>query len=99
MSGFLTDKDGPYIISDPADIRDYLIDWTNVVDSTDVISTSTWEVPVGLVASSETITGKITGKRITGGRLNTIHRIYNTVTTTGGRRFRRSFRIMIKTDL
>jgi hypothetical protein len=99
MSGFLTDNDGPYIESDPTDIRDYQVDWTNVLDPSDTIATSTWEVPVGLTGTTDGISGKITSKRISGGRVSTVHRIFNTIVTGNGKRYKRSFRIFVKTNL
>lgn len=99
MSGFLSDTTGFYIVSDPADVRDYQIDWGNILDSGETISASTWSVPVGLTAGIEFLASEITGKRISGGRLNTVHTISNTITTSLGRVYKRGFQLRIKTGL
>ncbi len=99
MSGFLSDKTGFYIVSDPADVRDYQIDWGNILDAGETISSSTWAVPVGLTAGTQSISGEVSSKRISGGRLNTVHTISNTITTSLGRVYKRGFQLRIKTGL
>jgi len=99
MSGFTSDTTGFYIVSDPADVRDYQIDWGNILDPGETIVASTWAVPVGLTAGIEFLSLEITGKRISGGRVNTTHLISNTITTSLGRVYKRGFQLRIKTGL
>lgn len=99
MSGFLSDTTGFFIISDPVDVRDYQMDWGSILDAGETISSSTWSVPVGLTAGVQSVSGGVTSKRISGGKLNTVHNISNTITTSLGRTYKRGFQIRIKTGL
>lgn len=99
MSGFLSDTTGFYIVSDPVDVRDYQMDWGNILDSGETILASNWLVPVGLTSGAQSISGEVTSKRISGGKLNTVHSISNTITTSLGRTYKRGFQLRIKTGL
>lgn len=99
MSGFQLDKEGFFIVSTPSDTRDYQIDWSNVLNVGETISASTWGVPVGLVSGATAFTATIATQRIGGGRVNTVHRIDNTITTSAGLVYKRGFRLFVKINL
>jgi len=96
VSGFQTDIAGPYIISNPADNRDYSLDWSANLGPSETIQTSVWSVPAPLSAGSSTINGAVTTQWISGGSPEAVYVISNTITTNQGRTFDRSFRLIVR---
>ena len=86
-------------IKDPADVKDYAIEWGDVLAAeTDTLSTSAWSIsdPPGLTVATvpaPSISGTKTILWVSGGVANTQYALTNTVTTTGGRTHERSITI------
>jgi hypothetical protein len=73
---------------DPSDVLDYRIDWTAILRS-DTIETSTWSVPSALTVDSHSFTDTRTTVWLSGGTVGE-HRITNTIVTASGRTLQRS---------
>lgn len=89
---------GPYILKGPDDVKDYIVDWTDwLADSgPDTISTSTWDVPVGMTLSTSTVTGGKAIAFLSGGVVGTIYHLVNRIITAGGRTAEQGFDIVIE---
>jgi hypothetical protein len=105
MSDFIIDGLGPYIVVAPGDFRDYSLDWTNFLAAlpglpVDQIKTSTWSVPTPNVASLPTanIPTNVTTTWISTPTVGT-YVVVNTIITTGGRDFSRSFRLIVAENI
>jgi hypothetical protein len=92
-------------IKDPDEVLDYTINWSDVLDASnpvDSIVTSTWAVDefsngADLNIDSETETNPYTTVWLSGGgRLNSIHKVVNHITTAGGRQYERTIKIWIQ---
>jgi hypothetical protein len=81
-------------IKDPNAILDYTVDWTRWLNG-DIIATSSWTVPAGLTAVSDTHTTKAATVWLSGGAVGETYTITNRITTTGGRTEDRSFDVKI----
>ena len=73
---------------DPSDVADYQIDWSAVLD-TDTIATSTWTPPAGMTVDSNTYTDTTATVWLSGGTAG-VNLVTNRITTAGGRTFERS---------
>ncbi len=80
---------------DPDEVLDYQIDWSERL-GTDTISTSTWEVPAGIVEDDQEYTSTATTLWLSGGTLSTRYTITNRITTAAGRTMDQSVRIKVK---
>lgn len=98
MSGFLFDAIGPYIISAAGDDRDYSVDWTNLLNVGETISTSTWTVPTGLVAGLALIVVNVTTQWITSPTVGS-YIVVSEITTSQGRIYNRSFRLIVNENI
>lgn len=76
---------------DPADIVDYAIDWTDVLDDLggDTIATVAWTVPAGLTGGAQAGSGSVRTIVLSGGIVGIGYSIASTITTAGGRTVRR----------
>lgn len=83
-----------YIKSDN-EVLDYMINWATWLGA-DEISTSTWDVEVGLTEDSETETTTTATVWLSGGVDTTTYLVTNQIVTTGGRTAERSFNITIE---
>lgn len=68
---------------DPSARKPYGIDWTGVIGA-DLISTSTWEAPAGIVQEGGTSTATTTAVWVSGGELGRSYDVVNRITTLGG---------------
>lgn len=66
---------------DPDASLDYSIDWTNWLTGTEIIASSTWESSNGATIESSSYTDKVSTVYVSGGTLNTICRLTNTIET------------------
>ena len=80
---------------DPNATLDYTIDWSDWLATGDTISTSTWTVPAGITASSDTETTTTSTVWLTGGTSGRTYLVTNTIVTAGGRTEERSLRIRV----
>lgn len=90
-------------LKDPADVKDYAIEWAQVLaaDHEVAISTSTWAAasPVGLTilsAPAPAIIGTRAVLWVSGGAAETNYTLTNTITTPGGRTHQRSIVILCR---
>ena len=95
MSGFRTDQGGLYIISSPSDVLDYTLDWSNVLASSDSITNSAWSAPSPIVVGATSYASNTATAFLSGGVDATDYTIVNTITTSRGRTFARSFQLRI----
>lgn len=72
---------------DPADVADYQIDWSAIID-TDTIATSTWTAAGFTIGATSNTTTTAT-VWLSGGPTG-VQSITNRITTAGGRTFERS---------
>lgn len=83
---------------DPAEKKDYTVDWTRHLGDTDTITASTWTVQAGLTQSAApapSFTAFEATIWLEGGTAGTEYRVTNRVTTTQGRIFERSIFISV----
>lgn len=67
---------------DPDEILDYSIDWTNKLQSSENISTSTWTVETtGITKVSDTSSSKISTAWLSGGVDDVTYTLKNTIVT------------------
>jgi hypothetical protein len=92
-------------VKDPAEILDYGIDYTEIMEQTeppDFIITSTWAVKTysnggDLTVGVDNFDGFLCTVGISdGGKLNTYHRLTNTVGCASGRKYVRTILIWIQ---
>jgi len=92
----------PY--KDPDEVLDYYVNWLGTADEPgplynigDLIVSSTWEVPTGIVKDSDTFapTGLVT-IWLSGGTIGETYFFVNHITTQGGREFDKTVKIRVK---
>lgn len=86
-------------VKDPDAVLDYRIDWTNVLnnsDPVDTIASSSWVVDGGMTIDSDSDASGITTAWVSGGTLETLGRLVNTIITAGGRTHVRTIEVSIK---
>jgi len=69
---------------DPDEILDYGVDWEQPLAG-DLISTSTWTVPVGVTGGIQTKTDTTTTIWLSGGTAGQDYDLLNRIVTVGGR--------------
>lgn len=73
---------------DPHEVLDYLVDWSDQLDTGDTISTSGWTVtPSGPTLSIQSNTTTTATTFLAGGTSGVDYTLENTITTAGGRTF------------
>jgi hypothetical protein len=82
------------IEKDPNAVLDFGVRWTKWLD-TDTISASTWIVPTGLTADSDSFTDTVTTVWLSGGVDGSSYDIVNRITTAAGRVDDRTIRISV----
>jgi len=80
---------------DPDSTTDFAFDWSANLGA-DVIATSVMSLPDGLTAVSDMLVGNKTAIFVSGGSCGRIYRIINRITTTGGRTYDRTMRILVR---
>jgi len=98
MSGFQFNAQGPFIVSAVNDNRDYSIDWTNLLNSGETIATVTWVVPTGVAAGSSSVTGNVSTQFLITPTVGSYY-ITAEMTTSAGRVFNRSFKLIVAKDI
>lgn len=94
---FRRDQRGYWVAMDPVAIKDFAIDWSEWLGDDDSIATSTWEVGAGASATAPSVDGDVACVWIAGaGVPGDVVTVANTITTVGGRRDRRGFRIVLR---
>ena len=83
-------------VKDPDAVLDYAIDWSAWLPEGDTINTSTWTVPVGITADSDTHDGTSTTVWLSGGTSGENYELVNRVVTTGGRTDDRTIYVNIR---
>jgi hypothetical protein len=85
-------------VKDPSENLDYERDWSRTLQSGSTIESSVWAVPAGLEHDEEldSFTDKTTKLWLRGGEAGTTYTITNTITTSQGRIYERSFLLKIK---
>lgn len=98
-SAFQTDQNGDYAEMRLGETLDFTNDWTDFLaqsgSDTIAASGSVWAVPAGVTVSTPAISGTKTYAFFTPTVVG-IYQIDNTLTTTGGRIKKESFRIICK---
>jgi hypothetical protein len=82
---------GEIIKKDPDAVLNYVMDWSDWLDSGETISTSTWTVDSGLTEDSETETTTTATITLSGGTVGSRYRVTNRITTSGSQTDDRSF--------
>jgi hypothetical protein len=80
---------------DPDEVVDYRLDWSERLDG-DTILTSTWTVPAGITAPTQSNTTTTATLWLSGGTVGTLYTVLNRITTAGGRTMDQSVRIRVK---
>jgi hypothetical protein len=93
---------GKWDNKDPDEVVDYSLDWggTSIKPGRsygDVIMSSTWTVPVGLVKNSDSFTATSTTIWLSSGTEGTTYKLNNRVVTSGGRTWDQTVKLKIKT--
>lgn len=70
----------------PSEVAHYRVLWSGEI-GTDTISTSTWEVPVGITKDSDSYTSNTATIVLSGGTSPVTYTLKNTIVTTGGDTF------------
>ncbi len=70
---------------DPDAVLDYYIDWSEWLDETDSVASSTWTVPDGISADTNAYTATRTEIWLSGGTAGEWYHLTNHITTTDGR--------------
>lgn len=71
--------DGPY--KDPDSTVDYGFDWSDWLATGETIASSSWTIPAGLTNESDAFTDTTTAVFISGGVVDEVYTITNTITT------------------
>lgn len=86
-------------VKDPAEVKDYAIDWTAHLADSETISTSTWEVEAGLTVPATptaSTTTTVATVWLSGGTAGVPYCVTNHVVTNQGREFERSFTVNVQ---
>lgn len=81
---------------DPNEVLDYGIDWSQRLSPTEVIISSAWTVPGGLVSSTESFGANSTTIWLSGGTEGATYTLVNRVGTDEGRVYDQSVKIKVK---
>jgi hypothetical protein len=71
-------------VKDPGAMEDFAFDWTPVLGTADLINASAWTVPPGLTMGTETFSDTSATVRLSGGSVNGVYDVFNTVTLASG---------------
>lgn len=81
------------MLKDPAALLDYRVDWSPWLEDGDTIVASTWAVPDGLTAESDSFTDTAAIVWLSGGEAGRAYEVVNHITTVGGREDERTLLI------
>ncbi len=82
-------------IKDPNEVLDYVRDWSALLD-TDTISSSTWTPDVGITKDSSSNTTTTATVWLSGGTAGTTYGVLNRIVTAGGRTHDFTIRIVVQ---
>jgi hypothetical protein len=80
---------------DPNEVLDYAIDWSQRLAG-DIIDTSTFTVPTGIVMNSQSKTNTMTTVWLSGGSEGVTYDILNRIVTNGGRTMDQTVELRVK---
>lgn len=83
-------------VKDPGEVKDYAIDWTAHLATSETVTTSTWVVATGITKDSDSATTTVATIWLSGGSEGTEYRVTNHVVTNQGREFERSFTVNVQ---
>lgn len=84
---------------DPQETADYAIDWAELLDDSETISTSSWAVsPTGPTLSGAGTSGTRAYVFVAGGTAGTEYVLTNTIITSGGRTYEKSLVVPVLQD-
>ena len=104
FTGFKQDVKGSYIVKDPGTEIIYSIDWSDWLDTSDDLATSTFEIvdivgdAANLTISSQGINSgdQLTYVEVAGGTAGETYTVKNTITTDNGITDVRRFRVRVE---
>ena len=104
LSGFRTDRIGSYIDKDPESYLDYSMDWSDWMETGDVIDSSVWDIqtltpdlsPLTTDANTFNPATSLATIWIRGGSVSKNYTVTNTITTNNGLVAARYFRIFVQ---
>ena len=82
-------------VKDPDSTLDYTIDWTHWLDG-DIITGSSWNVPVDLTVETNSFDNASTTVWLSGGVIGNLYECVNTINTQGGRQEDRTLYLRIR---
>jgi hypothetical protein len=82
---------------DPDEVVDYAVDWRSVLTGGDVIVTSTWTLPTGIVGGAQSFTDTQTTIWLQGGTDGVNYDLLNRITTQGGRTWDQTCTLRVRT--
>jgi hypothetical protein len=82
-------------VKDPAATKPYCRNWSEILDAGETIVTSTWDGG-GLTVVSSYILGEKCFAFLSGGVINTVYVVSDTITTSAGRTYVREIRIVVE---
>lgn len=72
-------------LKDPSAVLDYQVDWSAWLAAAETISTSTWTVPNGITADSDSHTTTTATIWLSAGTVGTTYTLTNHIVTSAGR--------------
>jgi hypothetical protein len=82
-------------LKDADEVLDYQVDWSNWLAAGETITTSTWVVPSGLTAGTDSHSTTTATQWISGGTVGTKYVVANTIMTSAGRTGERRFQLAL----
>jgi hypothetical protein len=79
---------------DPSAKKDYFVDWSELLETSEYILTSSWDGG-GLTIDKNWFTGGVAYAYVYGGTLGTVYVVGNTITTSKGRTYKREILINV----
>ncbi|MDX0141086.1 hypothetical protein GOC46_30410 [Sinorhizobium meliloti] len=82
---------------DPNEVKDYSLDWSDLLGGDDTITASTWTVSgTGVMIDESSFTDTATTVWLSAGTLGATYNLLNRVTTSGGRTYDQTARLRIQ---
>lgn len=85
-------------VKDPNEVKDYSLDWSDLLGASDTITSSTWTVSEGsgLTIGSDSNTTTATIVWLSAGTDGTNYSLVNQVVTAGGRTYDQTVRLKVR---
>lgn len=87
--------DPQVFVKDPAAVKDYSFDWSEILDTGETIVSALWDGG-GLTVSGQQITGESAYAFLAGGTPGTVYIVSCTITSSAGRTYCRELLISIE---